>query len=385
MNKQQIIDYVYSIVNESYLEKKFENKEVIGVSAKEIAEHFGTYRSAISNILNNEVEKGTFIKILTKPVKYIPRDILENKLNHKINQDSFTLDEVNKYLFANTSETNPFSIIIGYDGSQATQVAEAQSAILYPPKGLHTLITGESGTGKTLFAHAMYNYGCQIKHATEEEYPFVEFNCADYYYNPQLLLSQLFGHIKGAFTGAEQEAVGLVEKANHGILFLDEIHRLPPEGQELLFYLMDTGHYRKMGEANTTRTSDILIIGATTENPNDVLLRTFKRRIPLTIKLPPLRERPIEERLKLVESLFSREASITKQIYVIDPRILKAFIIYDFPENIGQLASEIKILCARSFLAKKESDKNEVHVRYTFLSENIKSFYKKRNGDEYTF
>ena len=65
MNKQQIIDYVYSIVNESYLEKKFENKEVIGVSAKEIAEHFGTYRSAISNILNNEVEKGTFIKILT--------------------------------------------------------------------------------------------------------------------------------------------------------------------------------------------------------------------------------------------------------------------------------------------------------------------------------
>ena len=62
-------------------------------------------------------------------------------------------------------------------------------------------------------------------------------------------------------------------------MFLDEIHRLPPEGQELLFYLMDTGQYRKMGEANTIRKADILIIGATTENPKDVLLKTFKRRI----------------------------------------------------------------------------------------------------------
>ncbi len=79
----------------------------------------------------------------------------------------------------------------------------------------------------------------------------------------------------GAFTGADQETEGLVEKANHGILFLDEIHRLPPEGQELLFYLMDTGQYRKMGEANTIRKADILIIrsynrkseGCPAENP----------------------------------------------------------------------------------------------------------------------
>ena len=150
MNTQQIIDYVYSIMNENYLERKFASKEMIGVSAKEIAEHFGTYRSAISNLLNKEVEKGNFIKILSKPVTYIPRDVLEKKLNHTIQQNSFTLDEVNSYLFANNNETNPFSIIIGYDGSQATQVAEAQSAILYPPKGLHTLITGESGTGKNI-------------------------------------------------------------------------------------------------------------------------------------------------------------------------------------------------------------------------------------------
>ena len=64
-----------------------------------------------------------------------------------------------------------------------------------------------------------------------KDYPFVTFNCADYFNNPQLLLSQLFGHVKGAFTGADTDKIGLVEKANGGILFLDEVHRLPPDGQ----------------------------------------------------------------------------------------------------------------------------------------------------------
>ena len=211
---------------------------------------------------------------------------------------------------------------------------------------------------------------------SEKEYPFVEFNCADYNHNPQLLLSQLFGHIRGAFTGADQETEGLVEKANHGILFLDEIHRLPPEGQELLFYLMDTGQYRKMGEANTIRKADILIIGATTENPKDVLLKTFKRRIPLTINLPPLRERPLQEKLKIMEHLFSKEAILTQRTYIIDADIVKAITLYDFTENIGQLASEIKILCARSFLESKTKEFGEIKVPYVFLSDNIREAYK---------
>lgn len=386
MSEQEVFDYIYSVITTEYLENSIQKKEIFGITAKDIADHFNTYRSTVSTLLNTAVKNGLFIKIETRPVLFVPVDIVKRELHVPLDQSVYTPEEIRDLFFKKEQEgTDSFSIMIGYDGSQSLQIKQAQSAILYPPKGLHTLITGESGTGKTLFAHTMYDYGRKIKGMSEKEYPFVEFNCADYYHNPQLLLSQLFGHIRGAFTGADQETEGLVEKANHGILFLDEIHRLPPEGQELLFYLMDTGQYRKMGEANTIRKADILIIGATTENPKDVLLKTFKRRIPLTINLPPLRERPLQEKLKIMEHLFSKEAILTQRTYIIDADIVKAVSLYDFTENIGQLASEIKILCARSFLESKTKEFGEIKVPYVFLSDNIREAYKKYRKIGYTF
>src|SRR5471030_260312 len=83
--------------------------------------------------------------------------------------------------------------------------------------------------------------------------PFIIFNCADYAENANLLIAQLFGVIKGAYTGANSDKYVLVEKANNGILFLDEIHRLPSEVQEILFYLIDKGKYRRLGETNVER------------------------------------------------------------------------------------------------------------------------------------
>lgn len=73
------------------------------------------------------------------------------------------------------------------------------------------------------------------------EAPFTVFNCAEYANNPELLTSKLFGHAKGAFTGADRAVSGLIETSNGGVLFIDEVHRLPPEGQEKLFHFMDNG------------------------------------------------------------------------------------------------------------------------------------------------
>lgn len=154
-------------------------------------------------------------------------------------------------------------------------IKQAKAAILYPPKGLHTLITGPTGVGKTTFAEMMYKYAVYAG-AIPEDTEFVIFNCSEYAENPQLILSQLFGHIKGAFTGADQEKAGLIEKADGGILLLDEIHRLsPPEGQEMLFLLLDKNIYRKLGETEGYRKANVLIIGATTEDVNSALLNTF--------------------------------------------------------------------------------------------------------------
>lgn len=125
---------------------------------------------------------------------------------------------------------------------------------------------------------------------------------------------QLFGYKKGAFTGAIEDKAGLVEKANGSILFLDEVHRLPPEGQEMLFYLIDKGRFRRLGD-ELERNVQVTIILATTESPDSVLLTTFRRRIPMVVELPDLNSRPLEERLDLIKYFFNKESCRTKKNY----------------------------------------------------------------------
>lgn len=243
-----------------------------------------------------------------------------------------------------------FKNIIGSTGSLKPHIQLAQAAMLYPPRGLHTLILGETGVGKSELAAAMYEFAKDIK-VIDEDRPFVIFNCADYADNPQLLMSQLFGYVKGAFTGAEEDKEGLVEKAEKSILFLDEVHRLPAEGQELLFYLIDKGKFRRLGETDNEREVQLTIIAATTENPDSALLATFKRRIPMVIELPSLKERPFDERLELIKEFFRKEANRTQSSLIkVSKEALNALLLYDCPGNIGQLRSDIQVSCARSFL-----------------------------------
>ena len=204
-----------------------------------------------------------------------------------------------------------------------------------------------------------------------EDAEFTVFNCAEYADNPQLILSQLFGHVKGAFTGADQEKAGLVEKADGGIFLLDEIHRLPPEGQEMLFLLMDKNVYRKLGETGGDRQANVLIIGATTEDINSTLLSTFLRRVPMVISLPSLANRPLSERLEFIESFFIEEANNVEVPIKIYKDVLRALLLYDCRGNIGQLKADIQLICARGFLEYKTYNKKLIEIDTPLLSEHI--------------
>ncbi|MBB6217413.1 transcriptional regulator with AAA-type ATPase domain/transcriptional regulatory protein LevR [Anaerosolibacter carboniphilus] len=250
---------------------------------------------------------------------------------------------------AKTIEYRGFSNIIGSEGSLKTCIQLAQAAILYPPHGLHTLILGATGVGKSELAAAMYEFAKESK-VIQSNASFVVFNCADYADNPQLLMAQLFGYVKGAFTGADANKEGLVEKANGSILFLDEVHRLPHEGQEILFYLIDKGKFRRLGETDKEREVQVTIIAATTENPDSMLLITFRRRIPMMIELPPLSMRSLNERLDIIKEFFRKEAYRTQVAIQISNEALRSLLLYDCPGNIGQLRSDIQVACARGFL-----------------------------------
>lgn len=256
---------------------------------------------------------------------------------------------------AEEEKRTAFDNLIGAQGSLRTQIELAKAAVLYPTKGLHTLIAGSTGVGKSELAYCMHRFAVAVKGV---ELPFVVFNCADYAETPQLLLAQLFGYVKGAFTGADGDKEGLVEKAHQGILFLDEIHRLPPEGQEILYYLIDKGKFRRLGESDNFRDVTFMLIAATTENLESFLLLPFRRRIPMVIELPGIAQRPLEERFQIIVSFIREEASRIQLGIRVSYNAMVALLMYECQGNIGQLRSDIQVACARAFL-KHMAQKDE--------------------------
>lgn len=386
--KENILEYIKTETTFDTLLSSINNDSQIGVSALEIENKFNIVRNNSSTLLNKLHKESHLVKIVSRPVTFIHAENL-NMLN--LNQPSYKLDEIKNAIKSindnNVSNTNnddanydPFSNLVGHSSSLLSQITKAKAAILYPPNGLNTLILGESGVGKTTFANAMYEFAKEHR-PNQKDIPFISFNCSDYFNNPHLLLSQLFGHVKGAFTGADSDKEGLVEKANNGILFLDEIHRLSADGQEMLFYLMDNGRFNRLGETSKTRKSNVLIIAATTENPDDVLLNTFLRRIPVTLKLPSFGERNIEERIEIIKKLFINEASNLKTTVTIDSNVLKSLWLYDFSKgNLGQLYSEVKLLCAKGFLNLVKNQNSSIYISFDMLNKDISSNYN--NLDE---
>lgn len=312
-----------------------------GITAEEIAYRLKSDRSNISRDLNQLYKEKRCYKEKTRPVRFFP-------CARKVPQQAAAPKETPKIVdMDNFLKKNP---------SLFHQIEQGKAAILYPGDGMHMLLLGETGVGKSLFADLLHKYGIQSGKLAESS-PFIQFNCADYAHNPQLLMSQLFGHTKGAYTGAETNKTGLLEKANGGILFLDEIHRLPIEGQEMLFTYIDRGVFRPLGESEKDHHANVLIIGATTEK-KDTLLKTFIRRLPIIIDLPSLRERSIEERHQLFDAFVQQEVDQLGVPMYFSKNALKAFLHYKCELNIGQFKADIRIAFAKSyarFLAVKEN------------------------------
>jgi sigma-54 dependent transcriptional regulator of gfr operon len=246
--------------------------------------------------------EGKAIKINTRPVYFIDRDAYEN---NSILQKTIGHVEIGRGTAV--EKYDPFDKIIGSHGSLREQVKMCKSAATYPPDGLPLLLIGNSGTGKSFMAQVIYEYAKNNKIIAEDA-PYVIFNCAEYADNPELLSANLFGFVKGAFTGADKDKIGLLEEANGGYLFLDEVHRLTPEGQEKLFLFLDKGIFRRLGESNNWRSSKVRFIFATTEEPSLSLINTFLRRIPLVVSIPDLFRRPVQEKLQMIYNFYQEES-----------------------------------------------------------------------------
>ncbi|WP_429968774.1 sigma-54-dependent transcriptional regulator [Enterococcus sp. DIV0765a] len=343
----------------------------LSIDATSIADELKLARYNVSRDLNKLAEEGQVLKFSGRPVCFLAKELIERCVGKKDEIGTgMTLEEMRKLLYKYSSDhlnDYPFTELIGYNGSLENAIRQAKAALLYPPFGLHSILTGPSGSGKTTFARFMYQYA---KHAgkLQIDAPYVIFNCADYSNNQHLLLDHLFGHVKHAFTGADSDKDGLISAANNGILFLDEIHRLPPEGQEMLFSIMDRGEYYRLGESSNPRKVRVLIIGATTEEFEGNILTTFLRRIPLKISMPSVKERGLAEKIKLIYFCFKQEAQKIERKLQVNEDVIRFFIQYNPVGNIGQMKNDIQLLCANALVDSISINSELIQVKLSHLS-----------------
>jgi len=245
------------------------------------------------------------------------------------------------------------------------------------------LITGESGTGKDHIAKIIHDY------SSRSNYPFVPVNSAAI---PRSLLeSEMFGHVKGAFSGAYQSKKGKFETADKGTIFLNEIGDLPSGLQAKLLHVLQDGTIEKLGE-NKLKKVDVRLISATNKNLDEKLESgsfredLFYRLNVFSIHLPPLRDRKAD--IVELSKFFIKEACVNldKEVTCVHKDVFEILSSYDWPGNIRELKNIIKksvIVSSRQTLElddivlpkNKEAAKNVQNLK--------KNLYKEYRGHSY--
>lgn len=207
---------------------------------------------------------------------------------------------------------------------------------------LTVLISGESGTGKELAARVLHDYG------KRKNGPFIAVNMAAI--PRELIESELFGHEKGAFTGATSRSTGRFEQAEGGTLFLDEIGDMPLEAQTRLLRVLQEGEYSSVG-GRVTRRTDVRIIAATHQDLTRLTRKgrfredLYYRLNVVPLRLPPLRER-LEDVPELVKTFLAKAAGEGLPWKIVDGKALERLMAYHWPGNVRELENLVHRLAA---------------------------------------
>lgn len=229
-----------------------------------------------------------------------------------------------------------FSSILG-TSSQIETAIEAAKKVAATDTTI--LLTGETGTGKEVFAQAIHN------NSTRSKFNFIALNCAGF--SKELLENELFGHKAGAFTGAVKETKGVFEEANGGTVFLDELGELPFDLQARLLRVLETGEFLKIGDSKTTQANVRIIAATNRELKNEITNGNFREDLfyrvsVFQIALPPLRERisDIDELTNYFVGFFANKTN--KKITGVSKTFIDALKRHHWKGNIRELKNVIE-------------------------------------------
>ncbi|HEU4796749.1 MAG TPA: sigma 54-interacting transcriptional regulator [Pyrinomonadaceae bacterium] len=271
-------------------------------------------------------------------------DITERKLAEEslkgalieVQQLKNRLHEENIYLQEEIRDASNFGEIIGNSQPLKRVLKQAEQV---GPLNTTVLILGETGTGKELLAHAIHNLSPRHKH------PLVKVNCAAL--PAPLIESELFGHQKGAFTGADTQRIGRFAIANGGSIFLDEVGELPLDLQSKLLRVLEEGEFELVGSSRTEKVN-VRVIAATNRNLAEAVANgTFRsdlyyRLNTFPIIMPPLRERLDDIPLLVTHLVNQLGTKLGKNIETVPQSVIRGLQDYDWPGNIRELRNVIE-------------------------------------------
>ena len=261
-------------------------------------------------------------------------DFPDIKSPDKVKRELNRVSKENKILKSEKKVIETDSQMPGLIGNSKQMRAIKDQIIRMIDTKTHVLILGERGTGKEVIAKSIWN-----THRKEIDKKLVAYDCGGI--TPTLIESELFGHIKGAFTGADGDKVGLIETNNEKMIFLDEIGNIPRANQNVFMRLLQSGDIRRVG-SNDVKKLNVQIIAATNKDINDegIFASDLKDRFQETITIPPLRER--KEDIPILAEFFLKRShknvSFAKSVYV---ELIK----YPWAGNVRELQNWVGRMC----------------------------------------
>lgn len=330
-------------------------------------------RANVSKDLNRLWKEGKAVKVQGKPVyyldyfvlsKYFPNQYIPSIISKNENLTDFL--SIKSHTKKNTIEkkdlNNTLDDMIGANGSLSDVIINAKSAISYPPYGIHCLIIGNAGVGKTLLTQRMYNYACYIRKV--DSIPFMTLSCQNYQENPQLFSEALFGSKN---KNSSRYSPSIFEICKNGIIVLEQIDRLPFSCQTQLSSILSNKKYHTIYHQGEQQL-ETMIIATTSKNVDDCKVENLARFMPIRLKMEDIDKRGIYEKIELIMDLFSTEAVHTQTTIRVHKDIIAWLAAKKFPNNIIQMRNEIQISCSKAYMEINDPKRQIVYVSFQSLS-----------------
>ena len=346
-----------------YLEKisrNFSTKELKQFTANDISENLNISRNLASQYLNELVKEARAIKVNSRPVYFFHKKNVERSA--QVTFDTCIFSGLDEFLIKSRSgeSKRDFQKAVGHYLSLSPCIEQCKAAVQYPPNGLPTLLYGANGTGKSFLSRLMFEYGKNEKVIKADRH-YIAVDCAEYAQNTEGFARNLLG---------EGDGKGWLSRADGGMIFFDEIDRLPAAGQEMIFSYLVSGQYRTVGGGDELYESGARLVFATSRPPGEALFKAFARRIPIVIQVPSLNERTIDEKEEMLVAFLRREGQRMGVDVSISKRAFHCMLEYPFENNIDELLFCITSCCAGAYL---ERDAGQIAIRTYHLPDYMMS------------